>query len=232
MYPGRSVWARGVLALGATTLLLICPPGTGHSEVVGLAHRAPKMYSSTPSPFSQSEAFAEPRKKIRTFPDNNTNKNNHILQKRSPENHATNSKKKTGPSNRYRSHKKSDDKRPWPLHVYRDVKIRNATKYRKSNENPMTSGSRITSSVARNNERYSRYHTPRSMTKPVAYVHIQPAIIPPTPTNRKCLRCMIVYKPCPPPPRIILPPSNRYRDEAMKWRGLKYGEFLFLLLCL
>lgn len=76
--------------------------------------------------------------------------------------------------------------------------------------------------------RHANYYSPRSAT-PMAYVHIQPyPAAPPTP-GRKCVRCMVVYKPCPsqprPPPRIVLP-TYRYREPATKWRGLKYGEYL------
>ena len=75
-------------------------------------------------------------------------------------------------------------------------------------------------------KRYANYYTTRSVT-PMAYVHIQPAYPVTPPTKRKCVRCMVVYKPCPsqprPPPRIVLP-SYRYHEPANKWRGLKYGE--------
>ncbi|XP_024867463.1 laminin subunit alpha-1 isoform X2 [Temnothorax curvispinosus] len=74
-------------------------------------------------------------------------------------------------------------------------------------------------------KRYTNYYSAQSVT-PMAYVHIQPAYPAATPTNRKCARCMVVYKPCPsqtrPPPRIVLP-SYRYHEPAIKWRGLKYG---------
>lgn len=78
-------------------------------------------------------------------------------------------------------------------------------------------------------KRYTNYYSPQSVI-PMAYVHIQPAypVPAPPPANRKCVRCMVVYKPCPPqqrqPPRIILPNQARYQDVAMKWHGLKYGE--------
>lgn len=75
-------------------------------------------------------------------------------------------------------------------------------------------------------KRYANYYTTRSVT-PMAYVHIQPAYPVAPPTKRKCVRCMVVYKPCPsqarPPPRIVLP-SYRYHEPANKWRGLKYGK--------
>ncbi|KAG7199621.1 hypothetical protein KM043_014224 [Ampulex compressa] len=77
-------------------------------------------------------------------------------------------------------------------------------------------------------KRYSNYYSPQSAT-PMAYVHIQPAYPVPAapPANRKCVRCMVVYKPCPtqarPPPRIVMP-TYRYQEPASKWRGLKYGE--------
>ncbi|XP_067203705.1 laminin subunit alpha-1 isoform X2 [Linepithema humile] len=74
-------------------------------------------------------------------------------------------------------------------------------------------------------KRYANYYSAQSAT-PMAYVHIQPAHPVTPPTNRKCVRCMVVYKPCPsqprPPPRIVLP-SYRYHEPATKWRGLKYG---------
>lgn len=80
-------------------------------------------------------------------------------------------------------------------------------------------------------KRYANYYSAQSAT-PMAYVHIQPAYPPaypvaPPSVDRKCGRCMVVYKPCPlaprPPPRIVLP-SYRYHEPAAKWRGLKYGE--------
>ncbi|KAL0132326.1 hypothetical protein PUN28_000249 [Cardiocondyla obscurior] len=74
-------------------------------------------------------------------------------------------------------------------------------------------------------KRYANHYSAQSVT-PMAYVHIQPAYPATPPTSRKCVRCMVVYKPCPsqtrPPPRIVLP-SYRYREPATKWRGLKYG---------
>ncbi|KYM95329.1 hypothetical protein ALC62_14014 [Cyphomyrmex costatus] len=76
--------------------------------------------------------------------------------------------------------------------------------------------------------RYANYYTTRSVT-PMAYVHIQPAYPVAPPTKRKCVRCMVVYKPCSsqprPPPKIILP-SYRYHEPANKWRGLKYDGYL------
>lgn len=75
-------------------------------------------------------------------------------------------------------------------------------------------------------KRRANYYSAQSAT-PMAYVHIQPAYPAAPPTSRKCVRCMVVYKPCPPkprpPPRIVLP-SYRYHEPANKWRGLKYGE--------
>lgn len=75
-------------------------------------------------------------------------------------------------------------------------------------------------------KRYSKYvgYTTSRLTvkqQPMAYVHIKPAS--PTPTNRKCVRCMVVYKPCKSPPKIVLP-VNRYQEPAKKWRGLMYGK--------
>lgn len=76
-------------------------------------------------------------------------------------------------------------------------------------------------------KRRANYYSAQSAT-PMAYVHIQPAYPAAPPTSRKCVRCMVFYKPrppCPPkpPPRIVLP-SYRYHEPASKWRGLKYGE--------
>lgn len=77
-------------------------------------------------------------------------------------------------------------------------------------------------------KRYTNYYSPQFVT-PMAFVHIQPAypVPAPPPANRKCVRCMVVYKPCPsaprPPPRIVLP-TYKYQEPATKWRGLKYGE--------
>lgn len=75
-------------------------------------------------------------------------------------------------------------------------------------------------------KRYANYYSAQSAT-PMAYVHIQPAYPAVPPTDRKCVQCMVVYKPClsqsRPPPRIVLP-SYKYHEPASKWRGLKYGE--------
>lgn len=75
--------------------------------------------------------------------------------------------------------------------------------------------------------RHANHYSAQSAT-PMAYVHIQPAFpAAPPPTSRKCVRCMVVYKPCPSkprsPPRIVLP-NYKYRKPASNWRGLKYGE--------
>nr|XP_012147088.1 PREDICTED: laminin subunit alpha-2 isoform X4 [Megachile rotundata]XP_012147089.1 PREDICTED: laminin subunit alpha-2 isoform X4 [Megachile rotundata] len=76
-------------------------------------------------------------------------------------------------------------------------------------------------------KRYTNYYSPQSVT-PMAYVHIQPAypVATPPPANRKCVRCMVVYKPCPSMPRqhprVILP-TYKYQEPASKWHGLKYG---------
>lgn len=68
--------------------------------------------------------------------------------------------------------------------------------------------------------------------KPMAYVHIQPSSYPikygGVAQSRKCVRCMMVYKPCPAADdahsrRIVLP-APRYQQPAANWRGLKYGE--------
>lgn len=79
-------------------------------------------------------------------------------------------------------------------------------------------------------KRYTNYYSLQSAI-PMAYVHIQPSypVAPsPPPPNRKCIRCMVVYKPCPSPPRqpprIVLP-TYKYQEPASKWHGLKYGEF-------
>ncbi|XP_023288824.1 laminin subunit alpha-2 [Orussus abietinus] len=57
----------------------------------------------------------------------------------------------------------------------------------------------------------------------MAYVHIQPPFsVSPLP-DRKCVRCMLVYKPCPRPQPRIVGQTYKYREPASKWRGLKYG---------
>lgn len=76
-------------------------------------------------------------------------------------------------------------------------------------------------------KRHANHYSAQSVT-PMAYVHIQPAYPAAPPTSRKCVRCMVVYKPCPsqpsrPPPRIVLP-KYKYHKPASTWRGLKYGE--------
>ncbi|XP_026670663.1 uncharacterized protein LOC113464542 [Ceratina calcarata] len=75
-------------------------------------------------------------------------------------------------------------------------------------------------------KRYSNYYSPQS--SPVAYVHIQPAYpMPPPvpPPNRNCVKCMVVYKPCPSPPKpLFILPTYKYQDLASKWQGLKHGE--------
>lgn len=79
----------------------------------------------------------------------------------------------------------------------------------------------------RRGARRANYYSARSPT-PMAYVHIQPAyppaMAPPT-ADRKCVRCMVVYKPCPSRPAAgVALPTYRYHEPATKWRGLKYGE--------
>ena len=77
-------------------------------------------------------------------------------------------------------------------------------------------------------KRYTNYYSPQSVT-PMAYVHIQPAYPVPAvpPPNRKCVKCMVVYKPCASSPRqsqFNVLPTYKYQELASKWRGLKYGE--------
>ncbi|RLU21246.1 hypothetical protein DMN91_005619 [Ooceraea biroi] len=90
--------------------------------------------------------------------------------------------------------------------------------------------SRRETAIGDRRKRYADYYSAQSVT-PMAYVHIQPSYPVAPPMNRKCVRCMVVYKPCPsqprPPPRIMLP-SYRYNDPATKWRGLKYGDLAWL----
>lgn len=70
----------------------------------------------------------------------------------------------------------------------------------------------------------SYYRDDAENIEPMAYVHIQSSYPPLGYNNRKCGRCVIVYKPCssrkpgnyPKPPRILLPSPN--------WRVNKYGE--------
>lgn len=80
--------------------------------------------------------------------------------------------------------------------------------------------------IGNRRKRRANYYSAQSAT-PMAYVHIQPAYPAAPPTSRKCVRCMVVYNPCPPkprpPPRIVLP-SYRHHEPASNWRGLKYGE--------
>lgn len=80
--------------------------------------------------------------------------------------------------------------------------------------------------ISHRRKRHANYYSAQSVT-PMAYVHIQPAYPATPPTSRKCVRCMVVYKPCPsqpqPPPRIVLP-KYKYHKPANTWRGLKYGE--------
>lgn len=75
-------------------------------------------------------------------------------------------------------------------------------------------------------KRYANYYSQQSAT-PMAYVHIQP-VYPvaqaPSP-SRKCVQCMVVYKPCPSTPRQPQPfPTYKYQELASKWFGLKYGK--------
>ncbi|KAK1136603.1 hypothetical protein K0M31_001149 [Melipona bicolor] len=77
-------------------------------------------------------------------------------------------------------------------------------------------------------KRYTNYYSPQSVT-PMAYVHIQPAYPVPAvpPSNRKCVKCMVVYNPCASSPRqsqFNVLPTYKYQESASKWRGLKYGE--------
>ncbi|CAK9806681.1 Laminin subunit alpha-1 [Anthophora quadrimaculata] len=76
-------------------------------------------------------------------------------------------------------------------------------------------------------KRYTNYYSPQSVT-PMAYVHIQPSYPVPVASapNRKCVRCMVVYKPCPsahkPMHNNVLPP-HKYQELVSTWQGLKYG---------
>lgn len=105
---------------------------------------------------------------------------------------------------------------------------KNVQEYRKRTEQEESTAiqkaNRHETTIGDRRKRYANYYSAQSAT-PMAYVHIQPAHPVTPPTNRKCVRCMVVYKPCPspprPPPRIVLP---KYSDPATKWRGLKYGE--------
>lgn len=107
---------------------------------------------------------------------------------------------------------------------------RNARQYRRtisevaSPAHRPSADRRIGETIGDRRQRYSNYYSPQSAT-PMAYVHIQPSYPATPPTSRKCVRCMVVYKPCPPrpPPRIVLP-SYKYHEPANNWRGLKYGE--------
>lgn len=107
---------------------------------------------------------------------------------------------------------------------------RNARQYRRtiaaSSARRLVADRGIRETIGDWRERYTNYYSPESAT-PMAYVHIQPAYPAAPPTSRKCVRCMVVYKPCPsqprPPPRIVLP-SYKYHEPAANWRGLKYGE--------
>ncbi|XP_032674953.1 laminin subunit alpha-1 isoform X4 [Odontomachus brunneus] len=105
---------------------------------------------------------------------------------------------------------------------------RNARQYRRtiaSSARRLAADRQIGETIGDWRERYTNYYSPESAT-PMAYVHIQPAYPATPPTSRKCVRCMVVYKPCPsqprPPPRIVLP-SYKYHEPAANWRGLKYG---------
>ncbi|XP_043794597.1 laminin subunit alpha-2 isoform X1 [Apis laboriosa] len=72
--------------------------------------------------------------------------------------------------------------------------------------------------------RYANYYSQQSAT-PMAYVHIQPVypVAQAPPPNRKCVQCMVVYKPCPSTPRQPPFPTYKYQELASKWFGLKYG---------
>ncbi|XP_017797922.1 PREDICTED: uncharacterized protein LOC108579005, partial [Habropoda laboriosa] len=75
-------------------------------------------------------------------------------------------------------------------------------------------------------KRYTNYYSPQSVT-PMAYVHIQPSYpVPAAPTpNRKCVRCMVVYKPCPSahkPMHNNVLPAYKYGEFVSNWQGLKY----------
>ena len=73
--------------------------------------------------------------------------------------------------------------------------------------------------------RYANYYSQQSAT-PMAYVHIQPVypVAQAPPPNRKCVQCMVVYKPCPSTPRQPPFPTYKYQELASKWFGLKYGK--------
>lgn len=114
-------------------------------------------------------------------------------------------------------------------HRLNNITINNVSFNNKKLENWRNNKSKIDMSNEEDEKRFKRYSkyvgytssrtTVKHPTK--AYVHIQPAIS--TPTKRKCVRCMVVFKPCPPPPKIVLP-VNRYQEPAKNWRGLMYGE--------
>ena len=71
--------------------------------------------------------------------------------------------------------------------------------------------------------RYIHYD-PTESIEPMAQIHIQPVFPPPEYNNRKCGRCVVIYKPCSPrkpqphskPPKISLPVPN--------WRRKHRGE--------
>lgn len=73
--------------------------------------------------------------------------------------------------------------------------------------------------------RRANYYSQQSAT-PMAYVHIQPVypVAQASPPSRKCVQCMVVYKPCPSTPRQPPFPTYKYQELASKWFGLKYGK--------
>ena len=228
MYPGRSVWARGVLALGATTLLflllLLCRRCTG--DLLRQPSTTATSYRSTRVP----EVVAETARKIQSVfnvPQEFTDHTgSHVLQKRNA-NYDTNTRMKHF-AYRYKSHGNTEAKR-WPVKMHENERIRSSGGFGNIDENKIAPRTRkISDDFVEQRKKYTRYYTSRSMNKPTAYVHIQPAMTQP-PAHGKCVRCMIVYKPCPQPPKIILSP-NKYRAPAQTWRGLKYGEFMNFLL--
>ncbi|XP_053979211.1 laminin subunit alpha-1-like isoform X1 [Hylaeus volcanicus] len=93
---------------------------------------------------------------------------------------------------------------------------------------PRVAASQRERRIAVRRKRYMNYYSPQPVT-PMAYVHIQPAYPVPAvpPANRKCVRCMVVYKPCPSssrqPSRHFFPTYPKYQEPASKWHGLKYG---------
>lgn len=198
MYFGScwTLWTRGVLALGVTSLLL----SYSASTVAANRHRHNHYLNNQGKQFHHDgHGHGDDEPKVSELPQN-FHQQGHVPRDKNRSDWVT----------FYRR-----DKLPWSSGWYGGESTRSNLSLGDEDRERF--------------KRYSKYvgYTTSRLTvkqQPMAYVHIKPATS--TPTKRKCVRCMVVYKPCKSPPKIVLP-VNRYQEPAKKWRGLMYGRFYF-----